>query len=70
MSKDKDGKPLKSGTIYDVGKELKNLQLKPKYFDAYNGEYTYIVIEVTDLNGKISHQRIKIKLLPKLFEMT
>ncbi len=70
MSEDKDGKPLKSGTIYDVGRDLKNLQLKPEYFEAYNGEYTYIVIEVTDKKGKISHQRIKIKLLPHLFEMT
>ncbi len=70
MTKDKDGNPLKSGTIYDVGKELKNLQLKPEYFEAYNGEYTYIVIEVTDNKGNVSYQRIKIKLLPHLFEMT
>ncbi len=70
MTKDKDGNPLKSGTIYDVGKDLKNLQLKPEYFEAYNGEYTYIVIEVTDTKGNVSYQRIKIKLLPHLFEMT
>ncbi|MBQ7707634.1 MAG: DUF5057 domain-containing protein, partial [Lachnospiraceae bacterium] len=62
MTKDKDGNPLKSGTIYDVGKDLKNLQLKPEYFEAYNGEYTYIVIEVTDTKGNVSYQRIKIKL--------
>lgn len=70
MTKDKDGNPLKSGTIYDVGKELTKLQLKPEYFYPYNQEYTYIVIEVTDSKGNVSHQRIKIKLLPHLFEMT
>lgn len=70
MSKDKDGNPLTSGTIYDVGKELAALQLKAEYFEPYNQEYTYIVIEVTDSNGQKAYQRIKIKLLPHLFEMT
>lgn len=70
LTKDKDGNALTSGKIYDVGKELGKLQLKPEYFEPYNGDYTYIVIEVTDLKGKVSYQRIKIKLLPKLFEMT
>ena len=70
MTQDANGNPLKSGTIYDVGKELTKLQLKPEYFYPYNQEYTYIVIEVTDSNGNIAYQRIKIKLLPYLFEMT
>lgn len=70
MTTDKDGNPLKSGTIYDVGKELTKLQLKPEYFYPYNQEYTYIVIEVTDSKGNVSYQRIKVKLLPHLFEMT
>lgn len=70
MTKDKDGNPLKSGTIYDVGKELAALQLKAEYFEPYNQEYTYIVIEATDSKGNIAYQRIKIKLLPHLFEMT
>ena len=70
MTKDKDGNPLKSGTIYDVGRELALLQLKAEYFEPYNQEYTYIVIEVTDSKGNIAYQRIKIKLLPYLFEMT
>ena len=70
MTKDKDGNPLKSGTIYDVGKELSALQLKAEYFEPYNQEYTYIVIEATDSKGNIAYQRIKIKLLPYLFEMT
>lgn len=70
MTKDKDGNPLKSGTIYDVGRELTFLQLKPEYFEPYNQEYTYIIIEVTDSNGNIAYQRIKIKLLPTLFELT
>ncbi|MBQ8924588.1 MAG: DUF5057 domain-containing protein, partial [Lachnospiraceae bacterium] len=70
MTKDADGNPLKSGTIYDVGKTLTALQLKPEYFEPYNQEYTYIVIEVTDSKNNIAYQRIKIKLLPYLFEMT
>ena len=71
LTEDKNGKSLVSGQIYDVGKDIgAALQLKPEYFEAYNGEYTYIVIEVTDAKNNPSYQRIKIKLLPYLFEMT
>ena len=70
MTQDKDGNPLSSGTIYDVGKDIAALQLKAEYFEPYNQEYTYIVIEATDSSGKPVYQRIKIKLLPYLFEMT
>ena len=61
---------LAAGTIYDVGQDIAELQLKPEYFEPYNQDYTYIVIEATDSKGNIVYQRIKIKLLPHLFEMT
>lgn len=48
----------------------KNLQLKPEYFEVYGGNYTYIVIQATDTNGKTAYQRIKINLVPKLWELT
>lgn len=48
----------------------KKLQLKPEYFQVYGGYYTYIVIQATDSNGKTSYQRIKINLIPKLWDLT
>lgn len=48
----------------------KNLKLKQEYFDPYGGHYTYIVIQATDTNGKTSYQRIKINLIPKLWDLT
>lgn len=48
----------------------KNLKLKPEYFEVYGGLYTYIVIQATDTNGKTSYQRIKINLIPKLWDLT
>jgi len=47
----------------------KNLKLKQSYFDNY-GDYTYIVIKATDTNEKVSYQRLKIKLIPHLFDLT
>lgn len=49
---------------------IRKLKLQPSYFAPYNNEYTYIVIEVTDTNGKSISQRIKIKLKPYLFDLT
>lgn len=48
----------------------KNLKLKQAYFDVYGGYYTYIVIQATDTNGKTAYQRIKINLIPKLWDLT
>lgn len=48
----------------------KKLQLKPEYFEVYGGNYTYIVIQATDTNGKTAYQRIKINLIPKLWDLT
>lgn len=46
------------------------LRLRPEYFDPYNGEYTYIVIEAEDTNGNKVYQRIKIRLKDYLFNLT
>ncbi len=46
------------------------LKLKPEYFDPYNGQYTYIVIEIEDTLGNVTYKRIKIELRDKLFNLT
>lgn len=51
------------------GEDVDQLQLKAEYFEPY-GTYTYLVIWAKDANGKIGYQRIKINLVPKLFDLT
>lgn len=46
------------------------LKLLPEYFAPYNNEYTYIVIQATDSKGQVVYQRIKIKAVPHLFDLT
>ena len=46
------------------------LKLLPEYFAPYNNEYTYIVIQATDAKGQVVYQRIKIKAVPHLFDLT
>jgi hypothetical protein len=54
-----------------TGKSLLTyLKLEDKYFAPYSGKYTYIVIRVTDSNGNVSGQRIKIKYKEKLYNLT
>lgn len=53
-----------------ITRQATRLKLLPKYFDPYNGEYTYIVIEAKDTKGNIVYQRIKIKLKDYLFNLT
>lgn len=50
--------------------KFKNLQLKPEYFTPYAGKYTYIVIKAVDSKGNVTYSRIKINLIPKLFDLT
>ncbi|MBO5087893.1 MAG: DUF5057 domain-containing protein [Lachnospiraceae bacterium] len=45
------------------------LLLKKEYFTPYNN-YTYIVIKVTDTAGKEKTARIKINIIPYLFDLT
>ena len=53
-----------------ITRQATRLRLLPRYFDPYNGEYTYIVIEAKDTDGNIVYQRIKIKLKDYLFNLT
>lgn len=46
------------------------LKLQPEYFEPYNNEYTYIVIEATDSKGSKVYQRIKVLLKDVLFNLT
>lgn len=46
------------------------LNLKPEYFTPYNNEYTYIVVAVTDTDGKTTYKRIMIKMKPSLYDLT
>ncbi len=53
-----------------ITRQATRLRLLPRYFDPYNGEYTYIVIEAKDTEGNIVYQRIKIRLKDYLFNLT
>ena len=50
--------------------DLSKLKLHPEYFEPYGGSYTYIVIKAVDGAGNITYKRIKIKLIPELFDLT
>ncbi len=71
---DKDGKEIpetyeaEDGTVYNS--HVTMLKLQPSYFDPYNGQYTYIVIEVIDTEGNPAYKRIKIQLKDKLWNLT
>ncbi len=76
LYKDTDGtlKQIQESYVNEKGETVNTaatmLKLQPSYFDPYNGQYTYIVIEVTDDKGNISYKRIKIQLKDKLFNLT
>lgn len=53
-----------------ITRQASRLRLRPEYFDPYNGEYTYLVIEAEDTNGNKVYQRIKIRLRDYLFNLT
>lgn len=72
---DADGKAIMDIVGYNadgtpITRQATRLKLLPRYFDPYNGEYTYIVIEAKDSDGNIVYQRIKIKLKDYLFNLT
>jgi len=71
---DDTGHQIMEKTVDENGDEVEvaatTLKLKPEYFEAYNNEYTYIVIEATDNKGGKVHKRIKIYLKDKLFNLT
>lgn len=51
----------------DLGDKL---LLKPEYFTPYNNSYTYIVIRVQDKGGTVKTARIKVNIIPHLFDLT
>lgn len=53
----------------NLNSSLKNLLLKDNYKNAY-GDYTYIVINATDAANNFLSARIKVTLLPYLFDLT
>lgn len=71
---DADGKQIAETYVDADGKTVKvaatTLKLLPEYFAPYNNEYTYIVIQATDSKGQVVYQRIKIKAVPHLFDLT
>ena len=71
---DKNGNGISVSYVSESGATITTLEtmlkLQPAYFDPYNGQYTYIVIEITDDKGNISYKRIKIQLKDKLFNLT
>ena len=67
---DANGNPIVDSNADGTSNVASRLKLRPEYFDPYNGEYTYIVIEATDSNGNKVYQRIKIKIKDVLFNLT
>lgn len=71
---DANGKQISETYVDENGKEVKvastRLKLQPSYFEPYNNEYTYIVIEATDSEGNKVYQRIKVMLKDYLFDLT
>lgn len=58
------------GTRFRLREETHaNLILKEEYFENYNN-YTYIVVRVQDERNKWKHARIKINVIPYLFDLT
>lgn len=70
----KDGGQIAEKYVDSDGKEVTvaatKLKLQPSYFENYNNEYTYIVIEATDSEGNKVYQRIKVMLKDYLFDLT
>lgn len=73
---DEDGNKSKNIIIGSLRKDMYGtgtadpLALKPSYFDPYGGTYTYIVIWTKDADGNTAYKRVKISLVPLLFDLT
>ena len=72
--RDADGKQIAETYVDENNQEVTvaatMLKLQPEYFEPYNNEYTYIVIEATDSKGNKVYQRIKVMLKDVLFNLT
>ena len=64
--------PLRSGVRDKLNKEVKptTLKIDRTYLEAYNNKYTYIVIYTKDMNNKVTTARVKINIVPHLFDLT
>lgn len=58
------------GTRVRLRDTNKKLKLEQEYLDAYGGNYTYIVVYAKDQKGIENYARVKITLLPHLFDLT
>lgn len=72
--RDENGNQIMETYVDENGTEISvastMLKLQPEYFEPYNNEYTYIVIEATDTKGNKVYQRIKVMLKDILFNLT
>lgn len=72
--RDADGNQIAETYVNENNQEITvaatMLKLQPEYFEPYNNEYTYIVIEATDSKGNKVYQRIKVMLKDVLFNLT
>ncbi len=64
------GDDISAGDLIDVGSDIAELKLVEDYFKPYDGQYTYIVIKVTDSAGSVSYKRIKIMYKDTIFNLT
>ncbi len=64
------GDDISAGDLIDVGSDIAELKLIEDYFKPYDGQYTYIVIKVTDSAGSVSYKRIKIMYKDTIFNLT
>ena len=62
----------RSGIRDKLNKEVKptTLKIDRTYLEAYNNKYTYIVIYTKDMNNKVTTARVKINIVPHLFDLT
>lgn len=69
VTTDADGNTVATGDRLGLNQKKDGNGNEIDYFKNY-GNYTYIVIWAQDMNGKTAYERVKIKLLQTLFDLT
>lgn len=69
VTTDADGNTVATGDRLGLNQKKDKNGNEIDYFKNY-GNYTYIVIWAQDMNGKTAYERVKIKLLQTLFDLT
>lgn len=71
-SYEKPDAAARSGVRDKLNKEVKptTLKIDRSYLEAYNNKYTYIVVYTKDMNNKVTTARVKINIVPHLFDLT